>query len=312
MNSYRKINYSLRPAKHIERKMLCETFRRLAEFAKVESYRYIGFGSIYFSDFLLFHKTLGFSNMLSIERDLVNEARFAFNRPFKCIKLEFGESNEILPKLPWDVRTILWLDYDGQLNDSVLTDVAFFCANACSSSMILVTVNAQFNTNEAEPIQKLKDRVGSDKVPSNITLQDLGGWKTADVYRRIVENEILETLSQRNGGRPAGSKFQYKQLFNFRYSDGAKMLTVGGLLHDEGQSPHVEKCAFETLHFVRSGFNPYFIEVPNLTYREIRHLDTQLPNDDYKQLLASAIPENDLEKYARVYRYFPAFAEADM
>ena len=31
------INYNLRPAKHIERKMLCEAFRRLSEIASVES-----------------------------------------------------------------------------------------------------------------------------------------------------------------------------------------------------------------------------------------------------------------------------------
>jgi hypothetical protein len=60
--SYEKINYSLRPAKSIERKMLCDAFRRLSAFGKVENYQYIGFGSTYFSDFSLFHKALGISN----------------------------------------------------------------------------------------------------------------------------------------------------------------------------------------------------------------------------------------------------------
>ena len=56
--SYEKINYSLRPAKCIERKMLCETFRRLSIFGKVETYSYIGFRCTFFSDFALFHKSL--------------------------------------------------------------------------------------------------------------------------------------------------------------------------------------------------------------------------------------------------------------
>ncbi|MBI3760706.1 MAG: hypothetical protein HY260_02450, partial [Chloroflexi bacterium] len=134
----------------------------------------------------------------------------------------------------------------------------------------------------------------------------------AATYRRIVHNEILETLNQRNGSRSLGSRYQYKQIFYFHYSDGAKMVTVGGLVYDEGLSPHVEKCAFENLPFVRTSDDPYLIEVPNLTYREIRHLDSQLPVDDYKVLQAPDIPETDLKKYGQVYRYFPTFAEADM
>jgi hypothetical protein len=74
--SYEKINYGLRPAKCIERKMMCEAFRRLSEFGSVESYRYIGFGSTYFSDFSLFHKHLGITNMISMEQDEHNAPRF--------------------------------------------------------------------------------------------------------------------------------------------------------------------------------------------------------------------------------------------
>ena len=83
--TYEKINYSLRPAKSIERKMLGNAFRKLSDFGAVESYRYIGFGSTYFSDFILFHKALGIKHMISIERDRENEERFRFNCPFRCI-----------------------------------------------------------------------------------------------------------------------------------------------------------------------------------------------------------------------------------
>ena len=84
--SYERIHYGLRPAKNVQRKMLVETFRRLSEFGAVDSYRYVGFGSTYFSDFSLFHKTLGIRSMISIERDLSNRKRFEFNRPFNCAK----------------------------------------------------------------------------------------------------------------------------------------------------------------------------------------------------------------------------------
>ncbi len=68
--SYMQINYSLRPAKSVERKMLCEAIKRLAVFDKIESYKYVGFGSAYFSDFSLIHRSLGIEDMLSIEKDI--------------------------------------------------------------------------------------------------------------------------------------------------------------------------------------------------------------------------------------------------
>src|SRR5690242_1898583 len=96
-----RVNYSLRPAKQIERRMLTEAFQRLVEFGALSSYRYIGFGSIQFRDFIMFHKHLGITNMLSIEKDAINKARFEFNLPFSCVSLRIGKSGEVLPTIPW-------------------------------------------------------------------------------------------------------------------------------------------------------------------------------------------------------------------
>lgn len=109
-SSYEKINYSLRPAKNIERKMLCETLQRLSFIQKLEKYRYIGFGSTYFSDFNLLHRLLGISKMISIEKDKKNKDRFEFNKPFSCIEMKFGSSNEVLPMLKWKEPSIVWVD----------------------------------------------------------------------------------------------------------------------------------------------------------------------------------------------------------
>ena len=92
--SYREVNYALRPAKSVERKMLVDVFQRLSAFDDIHNYRYIGFGSIYFSDFLLFHRTLGFTKMLSIEntRTAEEQDRIKLNRPYGFIQTEFGHS----------------------------------------------------------------------------------------------------------------------------------------------------------------------------------------------------------------------------
>ncbi len=314
--SYERINYSLRPAKSIERKMLCDTFRRLTEFGSVESYTYIGFGSTYFSDFSLFHKQLGIKNMISLEQDEQNKERFEFNRPFKCINIKFGPSNETLPTLRWDIRTITWLDYDGRLTASMLTDVEFVCQKVISGSMLIISVNAQPDKPDKpdiDRVESLKERVGRDNVPEDIQDEHLAGWGTAKTYRRILTNVIRQTLNEKNGGRPSGAKIAYKQVFNFHYADGAKMLTVGGLFYEEGQSNMVAKCNFESLEFVRTNEDAYRIDVPSLTYREIRHLEAQLPEDnECSELDISGIRKEDLNNYQKLYRYFPAFVEADV
>jgi hypothetical protein len=314
MPSYREINYSLRPAKLIERKMLAEAFWLLSPFGAVSAYRYVGLGSIYFSDFSLFHKALGITNMISIEKDIGNKPRFDFNSPFKCIKIKFGLSTAILPTLQWDMRTILWLDYDGQLDASKLSDIGFFCTNADKGSVLIVSVNVhpEFPKISPGPLEQLKETVGEAKVPADLEDNQLMGWGKAAVCRNIITNEIEEIVSARNGERDPGSKFLFKQLFNFNYADDARMLTVGGILYDEGQAGTFAACGFDKLDFYRGNEEPYMIEVPKLTYAEIRELNTQLPCDPTTKLKGKSIPDTELEQYRHLYRYFPKFADADL
>ena len=84
--SYREIDYRIRPAKYAERLMMVEAFRRL-RFGSIESYQYVGLGSVYFSDFSLIHRTLGISKMVSIEKNEEDKSRFIENAPFSCIEL---------------------------------------------------------------------------------------------------------------------------------------------------------------------------------------------------------------------------------
>jgi hypothetical protein len=304
-----KIDYTIRPAKHVERKMIAEALQRLAEFGSLESYRYIGFGAAYFRDFSLFHRQLGLTNMIDVEADTDHEERYRFNRPFSCIDIHFGWSSEVLPKLPWNMRSILWLDYDYALNASVLDDVRLFVSNPYPGSVLLVTLDARSNPTEEESLDNLKLELGPGKVPADVKRKDLDGWGTARLYRRILTNEIAATLADVNGPRPVGSKFVYKQLFNFHYADSAPMLTVGGLLYDEGQEAKVQNCSFESLPFIKSDAEEYRIEIPRLTYREIHHLDRQLPCDNWDDLDMPGVPPEDAKKYAKIYRYFPTFAE---
>ncbi len=309
--SYENINYTLRPAKNIERKMIVEGLRRLGAIERLETYRYIGFGSTYFSDFSLIHKTLGISSMLSVEKEIDDEERFRFNKPFKCVRFKFGSSTSVLPTLSWSQKTILWLDYDGVLDSAVLTDIDYVCSKIRHSSVIVVTVNALPELATADRVGVLRTRLGPDKIPDGITQTNLAGWGTAAAYRRILHNEIAEALNVRNGAEMEAHRVGYKQLFDFHYADNAKMLTVGGLIFRTRDEAKVRRCRFEDLDFVRTGEDAYRIEVPNLTFRELHHLESRLPLSGSVAKASKSLSAEDIQKYSKVYRYFPKFTEAE-
>ena len=192
--SYSKINYRVRPAKSIQRKMLCDAFLRLSFFEPVENYRYVGFGATTFVDFILFHKILGIKDMISIEKNEKDKARFEFNNPFHCICIKYGNSSNVLSSLDWDRKTVVWLDYDNPLTDSVLADIAYISRNLVSGSILVVTVDARPIPAPSSPfpdkelqnyrVEKFKKRVGDKKVPKSVKGKDLEGNEFATTCGR--------------------------------------------------------------------------------------------------------------------------------
>jgi hypothetical protein len=328
MSSFRQINYSLRPAKAIERRMLSEMFRRLHPFQRIETYRYVGFGSIYFSDFLLFHRDLGITDMLSIERDTNAKDCFEFNRPYDAITLQFGESETILPSLDWRKRSIVWLDYDGPLETSVLGDVGTFCNQATSGSVLVVSVNAKA---PAEPNQRQKDAFAQstgkafdtalyrlsmleDLIPERVPLgtdgMSLRKQGVADVFYDVIISEINTVLSRRNSLLPEAEKLTWGQFAHFRYSDGALMLSIGIVIYAEAEEVLYKSCFFDQLGFAKDTGQAYDIKVPCLTGREINHLNAQLPNlAAGKKLICAGVTDGDIKIYSEIYRYFPNYSE---
>jgi len=321
--SYTKVNYGLRPAKQTERRMFCEALRKLWPFRPVESYRYIGFGSVYFVDFCLFHRQLGICDMINLEVESDDEERFRFNRPFACVDLQFGPSGTLLDHIDWAPETILWLDYDHRLTNTDLDDVYLFCANACSGSVLIVTTDVdvtfeksgegETESEERNPgLEDLIRRLGEIRVTPALRERDLWNWGLAKETRRILLEEIEMALDARNGGLAHGERYRFRKIFDFRYTDGTRMLTVGGVFFQESDAAKLDECRFEDLDFVRTGDDDYFIDLPRLTPRELRYLDSLLPGCEPHQWGNLPMPEKDAEKYARLYRYYPFYALSDL
>ena len=317
--SFTRVNYRLRPAKGVERRMMADAFLRLRPFGSVESYRYVGMGSVYFADFTLFHNVCGFTNLVSIEDapDESTQKRFKFNVPLGSIELKFGHSNVELPKLPWeDIRTICWLDYDYSLTRDVLIDIRFLAARLAPGSLLAVTVDTQLVESESggeSLLEKLIAQIGTEqKIPTQITAA--GILKEPEVnsaLRTIMTQEMREGTSERNAGMPKGQRIAFEQIFNFEYRDGAPMLTIGWVVIEEGRRGHFLQCEFEELPFVTSGDEPFVIAPPFLTPHEMRELDKCDALETYRSS-ALPLPDEERKKYEGIRRYWPAGGYAEM
>lgn len=321
--SFRLIDYSARQAKHAERRILCDAFRRLSGFGALPRYQYVGFGAIWFADFSLFHRSLGIENMFCIEREAAHAERFRFNRPFGGIQLMFGPSAQELPKIDWSRRSMAWLDYDDPLQPGILEDVRMVAERMCSGSVLAVSVQAHNlpqisdrdtdeETKEVETVAEFRDLFGTARTPSDLAANDIRGWKIASLYRRMLASEIAEGVRVANGGRQPGNNMKFRQILALEYADGARMATVAFVFYDEGQEHIFSACSFQSMPFYADGPNAVRLDIPKLTPKEMREIEARLPTGDVEALDIPPLPQKDVKAFARLYRYLPrmAFFEA--
>lgn len=313
-DSFAKIDYSLRPAKHAERRMLLHVFRKMAGFDPLEHYGYVGFGSVWFADFVLMHRAVGVKDLISMERAKYAEERFRANLPFNAINLRFDDSNTVLPELDWSKRRFLWLDYDDPITPNILRDVRTVALKARSGTMLAVSVNGhrarEFNAGEGEPapadedvVARFKSNFGRSRI-EKASVDDLIGWPFAALSRDLIDAEIEDALSTRQTTH--GEDFRCTNVCEIEYQDGAKMTTSVRVLSSAAESEALERCELNRLDFLPEGKSKVRIEVPKLTLREIRALEQQLPrNETFNHGL---VPKNDADALAQFYRYLPNFA----
>ncbi len=295
--------------------MIADLLRRL-RFAAIESYQYVGLGSVYFTDFIQFHKTLGIKKMISIEAEKEDASRFEANKPYSTIEILFGKTGTELHKVDLSLRSVVWLDYDGTLSVEMFDDIRHVVSSAVSGSVLIVTVSANpWQTSPTDPnarINRLKRKFDPKRVPHSLTDQELDKWGTAEVFRKMINGEIRTVLNERNAGLPEQQIYAYQQLLNIQYQDSSKMLTVGGILFDEGQRGLFEQCEFGRLPFYTPSEDPFQVLIPRLTLKEIRSLEEQMPLAEGEAPELGEIPDTEAQKYISIYRYFPNFAPVDL
>jgi len=324
--SFQRIDYSTRTNKNVERKIVFETLAKMRSVLPLKDYRYLGFGSLWFVDYVLAHRFVGIVDMISIERT-ERAARAEFNKPYDCIEIRPGTSTDVLSAFSdndWAIPTIAWMDYDGRFDADSRGDCEKFLRSAAVGSVLVVTVNANRSsyrgrdpTTSPPSIQTLRELMG-DSVPVDAVTgnrQDVG----AEEFPQILSKSMLNFMvsSVRTCGRGTdGYPDRFVPLFEMSHADGATMVTVGGVIVSWKQANEIvaaQKIEASEL-FAGTHRVEETLDLIPITLKEKLMLDRMLPCESQefqKRLTESALKldESIAEKYRRLYRYFPIFAE---
>ena len=288
----------------------------MAPFFGISDYQYWGMGSVWFSDFILAHKTLNISKMISMEKSQEYVPRMEFNKPYSCIDILKGESSAILPRLlrDNDSRLIVWLDYDGNLSKSVLQDLTVLTESVPNGSILLVTVNAvrknladTESPSSKEILKTLRSLLG-DSVPNPLALSQLTQKNLPSLLALVLFNHLKRST------RISGRIERFIPLFNIAYKDDAQMMTVGGMIADELADKLLAQSGFEDYEY-KSNEEQLVINIPHITLKEKLALDNLLPIEE--TLTADLVEEtysfrlNDaqLRDFQKYYLHYPTFGE---
>lgn len=289
--------------------MIVEALARLDTLHPLPDWRYVGLGSLWFTDFSLFHRRLGLTKLHSIEDEQSDalQARFRRNAPF-ATALHFGKTTTQLPQLPWDGPAVLWLDYDDPFQDWMLTDLDHVVSLCRPPTMLIVTVNVHPGSDEGRRERFIEMMPSPERLPRWArTDADLGhetnrrGWGNA--VREVLGDQIKAAVLDR--GEPG---LTYEQVFHFRYSDGAPMATFGGLISVTG----AHACNFDKLPYYRAGDRAFTIKPPVVTLREGLTLEAMLPDSPAKPVQLRGVDAADVKAFRDLYRYLPSFADVDL
>jgi len=320
-SSYR-VQYDLRPAKQVERRMIVDALQRLAaaQFS-IADYQYTGFGSFYFVDFIMFHKLLGLNKLLSLEHDTSLSSRVEFNRPFKCVETKMVSAATEIPNLSRDRSHIVWLDYDGVLNLDFVSDIQSALTVLRPGSVLLVTVDVEppeatdyvgvdldFDTSKEllgpRHWRKYFEHHAGQFLDLGLTDDDFAKSKLQSQTMRILSRAFKRFILPRPG-------MEFIPLFNFVYRDSHWMLTMGGMIAGRPEKRQLRGSSIAEAPYYRGDFEqaPFEITVSGLTRKERMYLDREMPCSEDWVPEDFALDPEVLRRYREIYRFLPAFAE---
>lgn len=313
MASFNFINYSIRPSKSIQRQIVFDGLSDIESILGLRDATYIGLGSIWFTDFILAHTKININRMISIEKDEIGYKRAKFNKPYSAVSVRRGCSSVVIPKLlqdkslrikPW----VLWLDFDGRLNLETVADMLVLVEKAPTNSVLIFTLNARPSNYGKKPEGRptyLQSVLGS-VVPDDLSADQC---KEESSMQMILADLSLQFM--KSTAAEVDRLESFVPAFMLPYTDGAPMVTFGGILPCKDQENEIRKV-------IRSknwpGKIKKQINAPHLTVKEALEIQSLLPTErriTRKQIqqLGFDLTVSEIAVFQKYYKHYPSFAQ---
>ena len=311
MASFDVVNYSLRPSKNIQRQIVFDGIRILKSELELADMVYVGLGSIWFTDFVMAHKSLDIRDMVSMEGDDIGYCRAVFNKPYATVHVRHGHSSQILAELfedknfrtrPW----VVWLDYDGHLDEALRDDIRSVIEKSPENTVFLVTFNGRDNRygHADDRASRLRDLFGT-VVPDDLPKERCKGSRMQDTLANLTIDFMKSIVVE--SSRPGG----FNPAFRTIYKDTSPMVTVGGFMPSPEKSDIAKRVIDDkTLKCRPEGR----IVAPLLTIHEAATLQSLLPTADSlsREIVRSNgfdLEDDQIETFQKYYREYPIFAQ---
>lgn len=308
-SSSEKINYLVRPAKQVERKLIIEALLRLKMVYDIEDYQYIGMGSLFYVDHQMFHKYLGIKDMISIEMEEDKIDRFRFNMPYGFIEIHPGISTDLLQTFDWKKDKFIWLDYDSKISKMVIADIQIICNRIKPGGILIITLDAKperFESPRKDPSTSVnRDRLENFKkelypyFPFTISERDLSTKKLPVLLWQVITDVIKDELRRK--------ELDFFQIFNLKYKDTTPMYTFGCVFEKEPNK--LKKTGLFDLEFISRDREIVEINLPIITPLEKIEFDKLIPNIALK-FKRFEMSNKQLDDYEKYYKYYPRYFEA--
>ncbi len=243
----------------------------------IDQYRYVGMGANRFYDFLLLHKYLGISTMISLEHDPEMFKRALFNVPFGFIHVQDKSAAAFVGEDSSELPSIYWLDYDGGIGPEVVADILSFSSKLKIGDFCFITVfggppRVLEQENDQRRLVWLQDNMGD--LAGEIVLEDVQRSSFVKAIHKLLIAAFRNAFATKRDGI-------FVPLLQVEYSDSKPMVTVGGAFLADGQAVQYRSRVERTLPFLNTTKAVmYHIKSLHLTERERALFDraVTLPN----------------------------------
>lgn len=331
------IDYELRPAKNVDRRVFVDLLARSERHMTLEGASYTSMGGYPMTDHRMIHRRLGIENLVSIDGNSDVVSRQNFNKPTeKCVCLNMF-SNDLIDNLDnvfedqaidLQARKVIWLDYTSpcsladQLNEfeSLLRKVAVH-------DIIRITLNAnndalKYSVKEGADqeeirqarFKKLEDMVGA-YLPHGSSDDNISKSNFPVLLAKILGIAARKAL-------PANGSHTFLPLSTVSYKDGQRMLTMTGIvIEKQNVDNFLNLTNFKSWPFFSEKFEDVkFLTVAVLTMKErmlMERLAVSSKNENIEDHLkfkkfGNLKATDYFEDFKKHARFYPTHAQLDL